>query len=183
MPFDVFNIESKTITPESVNKFLRSWGFAYQKLVKEAFDNQGWSSNSWAPRMVPNVVGILNFLNIESRVGVLPNRFFDNRPALQDTGELRNSITVSPVENDSITVGTSKEYARKQQYGLPSVIPITAKMKANILLLLKEGKYKFLKPYLKKSSITIKPIPRTIFGWNDKADEVLIDTIRKNFKS
>ncbi len=183
MPEYVISVTSKTITPESINKFLRSWSLEYRNLVKEAFDNQGWQPNSWAPRMVPNIAGILNFLDKQNRAGNLPKRFFENRPALVDEGNLKNSFTVSEPTESSVTVGTSKPYVRNQQYGLVSVIPITSKIKENILILIREGKYKFLRKYLKQSSFTIKPHPRTIFGWNNKCDEVLADTINKNLLS
>ena len=87
----------------------------------EAFDDQGRPARTWNPRFTPNFAGIVNRLNS----GHDPRpQDFEPRPALHDSGNLKNSIHPS-VHGNVAEVGTTKHYATRMQEGGPSEITLT----------------------------------------------------------
>lgn len=74
----------------------------------------------WAPRMTPNVPGIVRDLNL----GREPSpRRWRGRPALVDTGRLRSSITWR-VGAREVVVGTNLPYAATQNEGGISTVQL-----------------------------------------------------------
>lgn len=92
--------------------------------AQQAFRQQRRGRQVWPPRMVPNVPGIVRDLNAG---GFPKSRRFEPRPAVVDTGLLRNSI-VSEVAADgkSVTVGTTVHYAATQNEGGESDVTLTS---------------------------------------------------------
>jgi phage gpG-like protein len=71
------------------------------------------SGDAWAPRLTPNVAGIVKDLNAG---GFPKGRRFQPRPAVVDTGRLRGSLTWE-VRGSELVVGTSVSYASIQNEG------------------------------------------------------------------
>ncbi len=67
----------------------------------------------WPARMVPNVAGVVADLN---KNGNPKSRRFDARPAVVDTGKLRNSLSWS-TEGGVLRVGTNVSYASTHNEG------------------------------------------------------------------
>lgn len=84
---------------------------------QDSFRNQGlYKKGEWPARKTPNLAGIWRDLNTGQQV---KTRRFDPRPALVDTGALRNSITFHWYE-DKMKLGTNRRYGANHQLGLPS---------------------------------------------------------------
>jgi phage gpG-like protein len=81
---------------------------------QRAFKLQRFGVEEWPARLVPNVPGIVRDLNSGSPPKA---RRFQDRPALVDTGNLRNSITFQVQPPNAVIVGTSVEYASIHQTG------------------------------------------------------------------
>ncbi len=89
--------------------------------ANEAFDDQGRPEGTWSPRFAPNFAGIVNRLNR----GLSPRASdFEPKPALHDTGRLKNSLA-HRVRGNVAEVGTNVPYATRMQEGGPSEITLT----------------------------------------------------------
>jgi phage gpG-like protein len=106
---------------------------------QDAFEDQG-REEEWPERITPNIPGILS--DLERGVGV-PARRFQPRPAVVDTGRLRNSITWRLVEGAAVEIGTNVPYAALQQWGGEVTIPITGPMKARLAQLIMDDPDRF----------------------------------------
>lgn len=82
-----------------------------------AFRSQRFGANTWPTRGVPNVFGII--ADFAAGRTAPPNRRFDPRPALIDTGGLRGSLAYRPVGQTTVEWGTVKTYAAVHQTGGP----------------------------------------------------------------
>jgi phage gpG-like protein len=117
-----------------------------------SFRDQRMGSEDWEPRYPNqtdpkvNVAGVVGDL-LDS--GSIKSRRFDDTPALEDTGALRNSLTASTMSNRAV-VGTNLPYAPIQLYGGPSdPLPITPEVKEGLLEFLAEnGQYEDKLGYL-----------------------------------
>lgn len=89
--------------------------------AQRAFREQG-RGERWQERRVPNVFGIVSDL---ARGKTPPKRRFDRRPALVDTGQLRNSIDARVSGRDTVEVGTVVPYASLHQFGGTSTARVT----------------------------------------------------------
>ena len=85
--------------------------------AQRAFREQrGPEGEDWAPRRVPNVLGIIADLD---RGRIPPARRFQPRPALEDGGRLKRSIRFRVVGKSTVEIGSNLDYARKHQFGAP----------------------------------------------------------------
>lgn len=100
---------------------LRQVGIYLESQAQSAFREQGRGSRRWPPRMAPNVPGIVRDLN---KGGAVKQRRFRPRPALVDTGRLRQSIR-SRLQGRTLIVGTALDYGRTHQEGGTSVVELT----------------------------------------------------------
>lgn len=82
--------------------------------VQRAFREQRRGSHEWPERMSPNVPGIVSDLN---RGAAILQRRFEARPALSDTGRLRQSISYRISGKDQVYVGSSVTYADVHHFG------------------------------------------------------------------
>lgn len=82
---------------------------------QEAFSEQEFDEKQWPGRRVPNVFGIL--ADFAAGKKSPPQRRFESRPALRDTGRLAASISWSIVASDTVEVGTNLAYAGVQHAG------------------------------------------------------------------
>ena len=92
-------------------------GVAY---AQQSFEEQKLSDKPWAPRMNPNIPGIINDVN-EGK-DPRPQRFTD-RPALVDTGNLQASIAHEVISDEEVDVGSKLPYAEVHQLGGTSETP------------------------------------------------------------
>ena len=140
----------KTITGQFKNKILNFRSIAekievyLQSQYILAFQKQG-RKTKWEPRSVPNLPGIIRDLE---KGGNISKRRFDPRPALIDTGRLKNS-GATRIVGDTIYWGTNVPYAGLHQWGgtseFESYIPAKKndlKIQAAVRQLKKKGYHK-----------------------------------------
>lgn len=87
---------------------------------QEAFRNQSFGGVQWPARRVPNIMGIL--ADFAAGKSAPPERRFQARPALRDTGRLQGSIAYR-LGPDYVEVGTNVDYAAVHQKGGTSLSP------------------------------------------------------------
>lgn len=106
---------------------LETIGVILTRGSQQAFDRQAFGSKPWPARYFGrgtpfvNVAGLLQDLGEAPRV---KSRRFEKRPALSDTGQLRNTITWN-VNGDEVEYGSPRDYAKTHQQGGESSVPIT----------------------------------------------------------
>ena len=110
-------------------RILSKWGATWISSTQRGFRDQKRGHFAWAPRRVPNLPGMLS--DFERGPRVKPRRF-DERPALIDTGMLRQSHAWKRRSADSILVGTAVDYADLHQQGGTSTVIVTSTMKRNL---------------------------------------------------
>lgn len=82
---------------------------------QRAFREQKHGADAWDARAAVNVYGIIaDFAQGRSKP---PQRRFERRPALSDTGRLRRSIAYRTASQRSVIVGSNLPYAATHQYG------------------------------------------------------------------
>lgn len=117
---------------------LKSFGVILARESKDAFTKQAFGETKWKPRY-PNQSGAkLNIAGALMDLGKGPKikeRRFQDRPAVMDTGMLKNSIaSTSGKENAGeffVKCGSMQPYANKQHQGGVSKIRITEAMRVN----------------------------------------------------
>ncbi len=165
------------------------------RIQKRFVTQEGPDGKTWAPRMNPNIPGIL--MDLE-RGSTIKSRRFEDRPAVVDFGHLANSITHRIESTDSVLIGTVKSYASAQQFGAERVIPITQVMKDGIAELLKSFRRKSKRAanagapapgqdptrlafLLRRDEFRFTIIPRPFVGISDEDHDDIIEIIRGNF--
>lgn len=167
---------------EDLTPVLNGAGAYLVSRAQRSFREQRRGSKSWPERMTPNVPGIVSDLN---RGATPPQRRFESRPALTDTGRLRGSITWSTRGGKEAIVGTTLPYARKQQFGLPSRHQLTKPGQDRLADLLKS------RPELRPSlgwlfhtpSFDVKPQARPFLMVTDEDSEVVLGMVSDYFSS
>jgi phage gpG-like protein len=91
--------------------------------ARDSFRLQRRGSRVWSARGIPNVAGIVSDLNAGR--APKPNRF-QSRPALVDTGRLRDSIRARVATGGAVQIFTTVRYGRVHQEGGISKIALTA---------------------------------------------------------
>lgn len=149
---------------------LQKIGVLMQRKSVNAFKTQKRGSFAWPERMNPNVPGIVRDLN----AGGNPKaRRFVGRPALTDTGGLKQSITWD-VRGDSVVIGTSRPYAKTQNEGGESQITLTSEGRqklANLLKTQRGGKRRRAKKRKKGGQDLSSQVKS--FAADDKSDALL----------
>lgn len=82
---------------------------------QEAFELQKFGDDAWPARGQVNTFGIIS--DFKKGADAPPNRRFQTRPALKDTGALSGSFSFRIV-GKTVVVGSNKEYADKHHRGL-----------------------------------------------------------------
>lgn len=93
---------------------LKQIGVLLVSVSQRSFKDQRLGAKEWKPRSPVNVFGIIADFAAGRRKP--PQRRFEQRPALRDTGALAKSIAFQ-VSGDVVEVGTNIEYARVHQFG------------------------------------------------------------------
>lgn len=76
---------------------------------QQAFRDQKFGDKAWAPRSVPNVMGII--ADFAAGKKNPPARRFESRPAMVDTASMRNSIAFRLVSQQVVEVGVNRPQA------------------------------------------------------------------------
>lgn len=109
-------------------------GRTLESVSQRAFRDQRLGEIQW-PERYPNqedpFVNIAALVNWTNEGGSISTRFFDRRPALVGTGDLRQSIS-SEVSGGSVAVGSALPYAGLHQSGGLSSQPVTQAAKEKI---------------------------------------------------
>ncbi len=108
----VERIEGKLDRPEAA---LRQVGALMVAESQEAFRNQRFGDQGWRARRVPNVFAII--ADFAAGKPAPPERRFEARPALRDTGRLAQSIAHRMVSPDVVEVGSNLPYAAAMHLG------------------------------------------------------------------
>ena len=169
---------------------------------QKAFRDQKLGDFAWPERYPSqedpfvNIAALVNFTN---EGGSIVSRFFDRRPALVGTGDLRNSIS-SKVEGSLVTVGSAFDYAGIHQWGGTSSQPVTDAAKKTIGAFIgeepdgkggwkpkgrlgsrqKENREKYwakLFPLLSKSELTTEVNQRPFLGITDEAEAAMAEDL------
>jgi phage gpG-like protein len=130
--------------------------------------------------MVPNVPGIVGDLNRNMNP---PKRRFQPRPALVDTGKLRQSISFQ-VGSKDVVVGTNLEYAAQQQLGGVSKVRLLKSSRKALSELLRK------RPELRKSlgwlfskpEFEVKIRPRRFVGYDNEDRATVRELIGKHLE-
>lgn len=135
---------------ENLDPLLKKIGAFMVRQTQAGFRDQRRGTTRWAPRRVPNVPGALRDL---ANGPSIKSRRFDDRPALVDTGRLRQSITFRLFSRSGVQFGTNLQQAKTMNFGGVSEIAVTAKMREN------------LAAWLRKQKGERKREMRESFGW------------------
>lgn len=100
---------------ESPRQALQQIGMLMVAESQRAFREQKFGDVTWAPRRVPNVMGII--ADFAAGKKQPPRRRFDARPALQDTGRLASSVAHRIVGREVVEVGSNLPYAGRMHHG------------------------------------------------------------------
>ncbi len=128
-----------------------------------------FQTQPWAERRVPNVAGIVRYLSRGQQSPEIPTRYFQSRPALVDSGRLRDSITHRIDSANSVAVGTNVSYARRQARGEPETMlaggphgdPAVREGLRRWLARQSDPQFAGMLDWLlQKDTITIAPLPR-----------------------
>ena len=147
---------------------------------QESFRKQSYGRSKWAGRMTPNVPGIVGDLNRNMNP---PKRRFQPRPALVDTGKLRQSISFQ-VGSKDVVIGTNLEYAAQQQMGGVSKVRLLKSSRKALSELLRK------RPELRKSlgwlfskpEFEVKIRPRRFVGYDNEDRESVRELIGKHLE-
>lgn len=154
---------------------LRAIGAIMVAESQDAFKAQKFGEEEWKPRSVPNVMGLIADFALGRREPLA--RRFESRPALLDTGRLKQSIAFRVVSNEAVEIGSNLEYAATMQFGGEvESEPVTSEMQEAIWRWLKtdSGKpYKKNVGFLLNKNQTNKTVqssvpPRTFVGISDQ---------------
>lgn len=156
---------------------LTALGLVLLSKSQNAFKKQRFGKQRWMARKTPNVAGIISDLN---RGATPPARRFQGRPALVDTGRLRNSIAMK-VMADEVEVGTKVKYAADHEQGKTKTIRLTKAGRANLsgLLSRRRGLRDSLGFLFKKSTIRVKLPKRQIVGADAEDLERMRDLVAR----
>ena len=113
-----------------MREVLDSIGAYLTSQAQKAFREQGRGGEAWPGRMTPNVPGIVSDMNAGRTP---PKRRFSPRPALSDTGRLRNSISWAVRGRSSVVIGAAVPYAEKHQLGGISEVVLTSTGRSNLV--------------------------------------------------
>jgi phage gpG-like protein len=101
-------------------KLLDAIGLIGVAYAQQSFEEQRLADKPWAPRMNPNIPGIITDVNAGR--DPRPQRFTD-RPALMDTGNLHGSIAHEVLSDEIVQIGSTLPYAEVHQIGGESEVP------------------------------------------------------------
>lgn len=155
-----------------------------------AFDDQAFAGDPWPERYpnqdsgeMVNVAGVLADLN--AGLTSIPPRRFEDRPALVDTGALRDSINWRRVDQDAVEVGSTLPYADTHNRGGESRQPVTPGARKLLARFLRRNKRS--RPWLRErlgflfgiKELVTRVNARPFVGVTDELLETLEDIVEQ----
>jgi len=138
--------------------------FRTQRIGNEAMPPRGSSDENYA-----NIPAIIRYLQKGQGSPDIPDRYFQRRPALIDTGRLMHSITYQVDSDSSFKVGTNVNYAAKQFLGGSETMPGAGRggdktVRSGLAKYLKRNKdkRKALGHLFSKDEVEASPKPRNV---------------------
>ena len=113
---------------DDVRPALKQMGAIMLATSQKAFADQAYGPERWPERYEGQpdpFISVAGALSDLIRDRQIKNRRFDRRPALVDTGMLRNSLTFSVKGKKSVSVGTTDPKAPKHLFGQTSTQAVT----------------------------------------------------------
>ncbi len=135
MADDFIDIDDLRDRLENLEPLLNSIGALLLETTETAFEEERFGDIRWPERYAGqadpfiNIAGALADLSTGPRIKA---RRFDRRPALQDTGRLRGSFRFEVTADDTVTAGTTVDYAPTHHIPLISSQPVSAQAKENL---------------------------------------------------
>lgn len=175
-------------TIENPRGILTSIGALLVARSQKAFREQKMGDDRWAPRMNPNVPGIIADF---TRGGTPPARRFTSQPVLQDTGRLRGSMAWQVVSRKAVEAGSNLPYAEALHTGGESEsLPITETVQRRLWKWLRPKPRELkrqlgwmLNESVRDTTLTIRHPERPIVGLPDDLtqtiEELLGVTVRR----
>lgn len=149
------------------------------RLGREAFTQQSFGGKAWAATTTPNYALIVRKLDR----GVFDTRDLTrSRPALVDTGALRDSLFYRVLGRKTVEVGSLLPYAALHQHGGASTVPVTASARNNLrdLLRIAPRLRDDLGWLFRRSAITVQVRARPFLGVPDAARAALKGMVREH---
>lgn len=172
---------------------LKAIGQLLVNTSQAAFDDEQFGEYRWEeryPNQSPPHINIAGAISDLNDGGTIKRRRFEPRPALSDTGQLRQSIAWRIVSRDQVEYGSTVPYAADMQLGLKSQLPITGQAKSGIYRFLKtaEGKaYRdklgwILNRYLNVDTLETETVARPFVGVTDRDQRIIRAMVEAHVK-
>ena len=188
---DIIDIDGMRDRLENLDPLLNAIGALLLETTDRAFEEERFGTIPW-PERYPgqnspfiNIAGALRDLSTGPRIKA---RRFNRRPALVDTGRLRGSFRFQVTSDDTVTAGTTVEYAPNHHIPLPSTQPVTEQAKQNLREVIqregrgpRRGALKKLLFLLKEDSLTTEPAWRPMIGTTDETESDIAELIQEYF--
>lgn len=124
-------------TDDPLRNALTQIGATLTARAQARFREQAFGGVAWVARKVPNIAGVITDLEAGKEP---PSRRWDPRPALQDTGRLKGSITWRLIGDNAVEIGSNLSYAADAQYGAHRVFPLTQRVRDGLRRLAEQGR-------------------------------------------
>jgi len=180
---------------ENPQAVLKQIGAYIAGRAQKAFKDQRLGDFKWPVRYPNqkgpkiNVAGVISDLITGSSI----KKFrFVNKPALQGTGKLKNSLdpdkSVNMMGTHTVQVGTVLPYAAQHQWGLKSPAqPLTKSVRQGLSKFLKKKKNKQYRPILgplfQRESLVTETNQRPFLGLTDEMQADIINIIQDKIPS
>lgn len=162
---------------EEAPELMAQWGSYLVDKARQSFrDQKSPLGAAWPARHAPSYANVVAGL---SR-GILKLSWLtETRPALVQSGTLRDSVTYRVIGPKSVEVTSGLPYARLQHDGGTNTLPVTETVKSNLAAILKVSPilgHGFLRPTLgflfRKTELTVDVPARP---WTGVSDEMRAD--------
>lgn len=176
--FTVKQIDDFGKKVKDVKPLLQQVGALLTARIQDSFQQQRRGEISWIARRVPNIAGIL--MDFKQGRNPPPKRF-EPRPALVDTGRLRNTITWLVVGEQSVEVGSPEEYANIHHTGGRVTIAVTRDIRKRLAKFVKRSPTRPFGGVGGKRGFALTRASRQALGWLFRRDSVTINIPARPF--
>jgi phage gpG-like protein len=154
--------------------FLKRVGAMMKGRIQSTFKDQGRDGVKWRERAVPNVIGIIR--DMEAGRKSIPVRRFEARPAGIDTRLLNRSIAYEVRGENTVTIGSTVNYASDVQEGGTHTVRVSSIARNNLRTLVERARAK-----LKKGTGAGKEWLIAQLGWLLFASQVKVNVPARPF--
>ena len=134
---DATELAEKLFRANRLKGLLKAVGQQSVNDSKAAFAAQKYDGVSWIARAVPNMPGIIR--DLTGGPSIQQGRF-ESRPALVDSGWMRDSLNYRIIDKGTVEIYTEAEYAGLHMTGGPWEMRISPVAKKNLRHILKQTK-------------------------------------------